>query len=168
MTYRLTSIAIFWIGILILIAGVGQLLDALHHKKWRGVIWHVIVGAVYAAVGIALLTMPTSAAYWLTLGVAIALIVTGVLRLLTIFQLRGHGGLQMLVIVLGLVSIALGVILYQMMMSPDPEIMATAEGQAAWIDSWKWVLGLFVAVELITEGVALVGIAVTASSAGDG
>jgi hypothetical protein len=49
---------------------------------------------------------------------------------------------------------------------PTPEALATPEGQLAWIQSWGWVIGLFVAIELILEGVALISIALAAKSSG--
>lgn len=164
MTYTLTGIVIFWFGILAIIAGLGQLLDAWHHKKWRGVIWHVIVGAVYILLGILLIAIPITAAFWLTLAVAISLLVTGLMRILLVFHLRGHPGLQLLVLVAALVSIGLAFFIYQTLSLPDAASVATPADQVAWARSWGWVIGLFVAIELITEGITLIAIAVTGKS----
>lgn len=161
MTYTLTGIVIFWFGILAIIGGIGQLLDAWHHKKWRGVIWHVIVGAVYILLGILLITMPVTAAFWLTVAVAVSLLVTGLMRLLLVFQLRGHPGLQLLLLVAALVSIGLAFFIYQMLSLPDATMVATPQDQLDWARSWGWIIGLFVAIELITEGITLIAIAVT-------
>lgn len=162
MTYTLTTIVLFWIGILVILAGAGQLIDAFHHKKWSGLIWHVIVGLVYLAAGYVLAFMPTFSAFWVTLMIAISLILTGLLRILSVFRLRGHRGVQLVVLLSGLVSIGLGIYVYQLVALPAPEVLATAEGQLAWTRSWRWVIGLFVAVELIMQGVALLAISFTA------
>jgi uncharacterized membrane protein HdeD (DUF308 family) len=168
MSYVLTTIVLFWIGILAILAGAGQLLDAFHHKKWSGLVWHVIVGLVYILAGIVLAFMPTFSAFWLTLFIAISLMITGLMRILTVFRLRGHRGLQLLVLLSGLVSMGLGFFIYRLLTRPAAEVLATAEGQLAWTSSWQWVIGLFVAIELIMEGVALISIALTASRARDG
>ena len=165
MTYALTGIILFWIGILAILGGVGQLIDAFHHKKWSGLIWHVIVGLIYIAAGIVLAFMPTFSAFWLTLMIAFSLMITGFLRVLSVFRLRGHRGLQFLVLLTGLASIGLGIYIYQLVSPPSPEVLATPEGQLAWTSSWQWVIGLFVAIELILEGVALLSIALTAKRA---
>ena len=161
MTYTLTTIVIFWFGILAIIGGLGQLLDAWHHKKWRGVIWHVIVGAIYILLGILLIAMPVTAAFWLTIAVAVSLLVTGLMRVLLVFQLRGHPGLQLLMLVAALVSIGLAFFIYQMLSLPDAASVATPQEQLDWARSWGWIIGLFVAIELITEGITLIAIAVT-------
>jgi uncharacterized membrane protein HdeD (DUF308 family) len=78
-----------------------------------------------------------------------------------VFRLRGHRGLQILVLLTGVVSIGLGVYIYGLVTPPSPEVLATPEGQLAWARSWQWVIGLFVAIELIMEGVALLSIALS-------
>lgn len=161
MTYRLTSIAIFWVGVLAIIAGLGQLLDAYHHKAWRGVIWHVIVGAVYLLIGLVLTTMPVTSAFWLTMAIAAGLALAGLMRLLIVFQLRGHAALQVVVLVSALLAFGLAFYIFQTLTLPDADTLATAEGRAAWTRSWGWVIGLIVAVELVAEGVSLISIAIT-------
>ncbi len=164
MTYWLTVVAVFWFGILAIIGGVTQLIDAFHHKGWKGIVWHVIIGIVYIAAGIVLISTPVSGAFWLTLFLAIMLIVVGVSRIIMAFQLRGHGGIWFWVLLSGIVSIVLGVLIYGTVTPPSPEALATPEGQIAWLRSWGWVIGLFVAIELIMDGVALISIALGAKS----
>jgi uncharacterized membrane protein HdeD (DUF308 family) len=164
MTYWLTVVAVFWFGILAIIGGVTQLIDAFHHKGWKGIIWHVIIGIVYILAGILLITTPVTAAFWLTIFLAIMLIVVGVSRIFMAFQLRSHGGIWLWVLLSGVVSIVLGILIYGTVTPPAPEAMATAEGQLAWVQSWGWVIGLFVAIELIMDGVALISIALGVKS----
>ena len=164
MAYSFTLIALFWFGLLAVIAGIGQLLDGFHHQKWRGVIGHILVGIVYVAAGLALIFLPASAAFWLTLVIAISLVLTGIIRVLTAIVLRGNPGLQLFTVVTGLVSIVLGILIYRMVAPPGPEALATVEDQVAWVRSWGWVIGVFVAIELILEGVTLIMTAFTAKS----
>jgi uncharacterized membrane protein HdeD (DUF308 family) len=165
MTYALAVAAVFWSGIFAVIAGGGQLLDAFHHKAWRGVAWHIAVGLVYLLLGIMLITMPTLSAFWLTKLIALGLLLNGIMRLVIMFQVRGRRGLQLVLLLSAAVSIGLGIYIYQLVASPGPEVFATAETQAEWVRSWKWVIGLFVAIELITEGVTLISISVSSKVA---
>lgn len=165
MTYWLTVAAVFWFGVLAIIGGIAQLLDAFHHKGWKGIVWHVVIGLVYIIAGLAMVTMPVSSAFWLTLLLAISLIVTGILRMVMAFQIRGQGPVWIAVLLSGVISVALGVMVYGTITPPGAEALATPEGQLAWVRSWGWVIGLFVAIELIMEGVALISLAFAAKSA---
>jgi uncharacterized membrane protein HdeD (DUF308 family) len=164
MGYRLTFAAVFWFGILAIIGGVGQLFDAFHHTGWKGIVWHVVIGIVYIIAGLVLIFMPVSAAFWMTLFIAISLVVTGVMRIIMAFQVRNQGSVWFWVLVTGIVSIVLGVLVYGTITPPTAEALATPEAQLEWIRSWGWVIGLFVAVELVMEGVALISIALAARS----
>lgn len=165
MTYWLAVAVVFWSGIFAIVAGLGHLLDAFHHKAWRGVAGHIVMGLVYILLGIVLTTMPTISAFWLTKLIALGLVLNGVMRLLIMFKVRGRRGLQLVLLISAAVSIGLGIYIYQLVAAPGPDVFITAETQAAWVRSWKWVIGLFVAIELITEGVTLIAISHSAKAA---
>jgi uncharacterized membrane protein HdeD (DUF308 family) len=165
MAYALTVAAVFWCGVLAIVGGVAQVVDAFHHTGWKGVVWHVIIGVIYLVAGVLMITMPVASAFWLTLFLAVSFIVNGVLRIVMALQIRGHGSVWLAVLISGIVSIALGIMIYGTVRPPGPEALATAEGQLAWVRSWGWVIGLFVAVELIMEGVALIAISMKTKSA---
>lgn len=167
MTYWLTVAAVFWFGILAVIGGVGQLLDAFHHKDWGGLLWHVLIGIIYIAAGILLMTMPVASAFWLTLFLAIMLVVVGVSRIFMAFKLRSLGGIWVGVLLSGLLSIVLGLLIYGTVTPPEPEAVATPEGELAWVQSWGWVIGLFVAIELIMEGATLIVLSFAAKALGE-
>jgi uncharacterized membrane protein HdeD (DUF308 family) len=166
MSYWLTIVAVFWFGILAIIGGVIQLFDAFsHHKGWKGIVWHVIIGIVYILAGIMLITMPISSAFWLTLFIAVALVVSGVMRIFMAFNVRDQGSVWLWVLFTGIISVVLGILVYGTITPPTPEALATTEGQIEWMRSWGWVIGLFVAVELIVEGAALIAVAFAVKSA---
>ena len=164
MSYWLTIVAVYWFGILAIIGGGVQLFDAFHHKGWKGVLWHVIIGVVYVLAGIVMIVMPVASAFWLTILVAVALVVSGVMRIVMAFNVRDQGAVWWWVLFTGIISIVLGILVYGTITPPTAEVLATAEGQAAWMSSWGWVIGLFVAVELIVGGVALISIAFAVKS----
>jgi len=164
MSYWLTIVAVYWFGILAIIGGGFQLFDAFHHKGWKGVVWHVIIGIVYIVAGILMIAMPIAAAFWLTIFIAVALVVSGVVRIFMAFHVRDQGSVWLWVLFTGLISIVLGILVYGTITPPDANALATAEGQAAWMSSWGWVIGLFVAVELMVEGAALIAVAFAVKS----
>ncbi|BCH24147.1 membrane protein [Mesorhizobium sp. L-8-10] len=159
MTYQLTLVAMFWLGAFAIIGGIAQVLDGFHHREWKSVAWHVIIGIIYVAAGILLIVTPVASAFWLTLFLAVSLVVTGIIRIVMAFQVRGHGSAWIAVLLSGLVSIVLGFVIYGTVVPPGAEALATPEGQLEWVRSWGWVIGLFVAIELIMEGAALIAIA---------
>ena len=165
MSYWLTLVAVFWFGILAIIGGGIQLFDAFHHKGWKGVVWHVLIGIVYILAGIVMIAMPIAAAFWLTIFIAVALVVSGVMRIFMAFNVRDQGPVWWWVLFTGIVSIVLGILVYGTITPPGAEQLATPEGQIEWMRSWGWVIGLFVAVELMVEGLALIALAFAAKSA---
>ncbi len=90
---------------------------------------------------------PVLGALTLTLMVAIALLVIGVLRCIMAFQVRPAGNWWLLLLS-GLLSIVLGVMIYQQLPT-----------------SGIWVLGLFFAIELLSEGIAFIALALAARKA---
>lgn len=165
MTYWLTVVAVFWCGVLAVVGGVAQILDAFHHKGWKGVVWHVIIGLIYIVAGVAMITMPVSAALWLTLFLSLSLVVVGIVRIVLAFQIRGQAPIWVGVLLSGIISVALGVMIYGTVTPPGAEALATPAGQLAWLRSWGWVIGLFIAIEMIMDGVALITLALAAKSA---
>ncbi|GAA4748190.1 HdeD family acid-resistance protein [Sphingomonas daechungensis] len=164
MTYRLTTIAIFWIGVLAFIAGVGQLLDAFHHKGWGGLMWHVIIGLLYLAIGLALTLMPVKSAYWLTMLIGVGFALAGLMRLLIMFQFRGYRGLQLLLLVSGLIGLGMAAYVFRILALPEGEALSTAVANPDWARQWGWIIGLFIALELIMEGISQILIATTGRS----
>ena len=58
MTFQLTLAAMFWLGIFAIVGGVAQVLDAFHHKGWKSIAWHVIIGLVYVVAGVLMVSTP--------------------------------------------------------------------------------------------------------------
>lgn len=164
MTYSLAAAVLFWSGILAMVAGASNLIDAYHHKAWQGVVWHRVVGVIYILVGLLLTAMPSESAFWITKLIAVSLVLTGIMRLVMMLLMREWRGLQFILLLSAVLSIALGIYIFQLVGSPDPEMIATADARAAWVRSWKWVIGLFVAIELITEGITLISISLSAKA----
>lgn len=144
MTFTLTVASVLLFGVLILIGGVAQLVQAFQDKGWKSVVWHVLIALLYIAAGILVMRNPVGASLLLTVMLAGALVAVGVLRIIMAFQLRGDSGWVWLLIG-GIVTLLLGFMIF-----------------AKWPVSGLWVIGLFVAVEMIVNGWSYIAIALAA------
>jgi uncharacterized membrane protein HdeD (DUF308 family) len=160
LTYGLTIISVLWFGILAIVGGIAQLVDAFKYSGWKSVVAHVLLGLLYVGAGVVLIALPVQSAWWLTLLIGVFFVVTGVLRIVMAFQMKGGSAIWMGIS--GLISIGLGVLIYTIVDFPSEAALATPEAALAWFGEWGWVIGLFVAIELIVHGSALVALALTA------
>lgn len=139
-----------WFGAMIFVGGVVVLIDAFRHQGWRSRLWHILIGALYLAVGVMTFVNPLLATASLTLLVGAALVATGVLRLIVALQNR-QLPYWTWVALSGVLSLLLGgMILMQ------------------WPGSSLWVLGTFLAIELIFQGWAAIALARAIRSTFDG
>ncbi|GHE71087.1 hypothetical protein GCM10019059_33560 [Camelimonas fluminis] len=143
----LTLVTVWWIGALLLVGGGAQVVDAFSEKNWGPFALHLLIAVLYMVAGAIVIWNPVLGALTLTLMVAVALMVIGVLRCIMAFQVRPAGNWWLLLLS-GLLSIVLGVMIY---------------GQ--WPASGIWVLGLFFAIELLSEGIAFIALALAARKA---
>jgi uncharacterized membrane protein HdeD (DUF308 family) len=148
MTFGLTLASVLFFGVLLIIGGGVQLVDAFKCRGWKGTLWHVLIALLYVAAGILIVVDPVLASATLTLVLAGLLIAVGAARLVMAFQHRSAPGWYWPLIA-GLVSILLGIMIL-----------------AQWPVSGLWVIGLFVAIELIFNGWAYVFVALAARRAG--
>lgn len=148
MTFGLTLASVLFFGVLLIVGGLSQLIQAFQCKGWKSALWHVLIALLYVAAGIIIIADPILASMTLTLMLAWILIAVGVFRIIIAFQLRPVNG-WFWPLLSGLVSILLGGMI-----------------MAHWPVSGLWVIGLFVAIELIFNGWAYVFIALAARQAG--
>jgi uncharacterized membrane protein HdeD (DUF308 family) len=147
MTFALTLVSVLFFGALILGAGVVQLVQALSCTGWKSVFWHVLIALLYIAAGVDIMLNPVIASELLTLILAGILVAIGLLRIIIAIQSRATGG-WVWTLLSGLVSIALGAMIY-----------------SQWPTSGMWVIGLYVAIELIFHGWSSLFIALAARRA---
>jgi uncharacterized membrane protein HdeD (DUF308 family) len=164
LTYGLTIISVLWFGVLAVIGGIAQLVDAFKYSGWKSVAAHVLVGLLYVGAGVVLIALPVQAAWWLTLLLAAVFLVTGVLRIVMAVQMTG--GAAFWLGLSGVLSIGLGVLIFVIVDFPTEAALASVEGARTWFQEWGWVIGLFVALELIVQGLALISVSLTARGRG--
>lgn len=127
----LASVKVF--GVLLLAAGIAEVIHAFMVRNFKGFALHLLGAALYLFVGLFMLEDPVRAAAVLTLLLAANFLVFGVLRILSALSLQfvGWGW----VLFNGVVDLILGVLIW-----------------SEWPGSALWVIGLFVGIDLIFNG----------------
>jgi uncharacterized membrane protein HdeD (DUF308 family) len=147
MSFAMTLATVILFGALLTVGGVFQLLNAFQLKGWKSVLWHVLIALLYIAAGIVIFIDPVFASLGLTMALAWILIAVGLLRILMALQLRPASGWGW-PLASGLIAIVLGAMIL-----------------AQWPASGFWVIGLFVAIEMIVNGWSSVFVALAARKA---
>lgn len=129
-----TLASVFFIGMLMSVAGLGQLLHAWRIKQLHGFILWSVSGLFYLAAGVFAVFYPVQGASLLTLLFGSLLIAVGALRTWIWFNNRGQRGWGWLGVSGGL-TLFIGLII-----------------AANWPGNSVWVLGLLLAVDLLFQG----------------
>lgn len=139
--FAATLAAVLLAGWTFLIFGILQIIQALGMRGWPGFLWSLLLGVLTAVVGLSLLVNPTAGALSLTMLVAVLFLVLGAVKVMYAFSLRPISGWGF-ALLSGIISILLGV-----MIIADYPWSATA------------VLGILLAIELLSNGIFLLMVA---------
>ena len=134
MTASITIISVLFFGILLIVAGISQIIDVFKSKHWHASLWHILVALCYLIAGGIFIYDPLLASTILTSFIASILIVIGVFRVMMAFSLRENSGWGWILLA-GLIAIALGGLIL-----------------AQWPWSGLWVIGMFIAIDLLIAG----------------
>jgi uncharacterized membrane protein HdeD (DUF308 family) len=148
MTIWLTLASVFIFGVFLVIGGGVQIFQTFKCRGWGSILWHGLIAVFYLLAGFSIMADPMAASTLFTLLLAGALVGIGVVRLLMAFQLRGAKN-WFWPLIGGIAAIFLGVMIL-----------------ARWPVSGLWVIGLFVAIEMIFGGWAYIFIALGAKEVG--
>ncbi len=132
-TFIATLASVVFFGVLLLVAGVTEVVHAVMVRNGRGFALHLLAAALYLIVGLFMLRDPGRAAAVLTLLLAASFLVGGVLRI--IFSLSNRFPSWGWVLFNGVVDLVLGVLIWN-----------------EWPESSLWVIGLFVGIDLLLHG----------------
>ena len=146
MTVLFNEIVVMYFGFLLLFGSGVQLMQAFRAEAWKGRVWHVLIALVYIVGGFIAVTEPVIAGMTLALLIAWTLIVIGVLRLFMALQMRGANG-WLWTLVGGVLSVVLGIMIIN-----------------EWPQSGLWVIGLFVAIEILFAGWTQIMLALAAKN----
>lgn len=130
-------ITVIYVGAMMAVAGVAEIIHAFGVKSWGSFAFWLLSGLLYLAAGIIAFVNPLLAAGALTLLLGVALVVSGVFRGIAAFQSRPQAGWGWLLFS-AVISFILGL-----------EIIAR------WPVDSIWILGLFLGIDLLFNGVAV-------------
>jgi uncharacterized membrane protein HdeD (DUF308 family) len=148
LTFFLTLATVFIFGVFLVIGGGVQIFQTFKCKGWGSILWHVLIAVLYVLAGLSVMADPLAASTLFTLLLAGALVGIGVVRLFMAFQVRGLKN-WVWPLIGGIAAIVLGIMIL-----------------ARWPVSGFWVIGLFVAIEMIFSGWSYIFIALGAREVG--
>lgn len=137
-----TRASVMILGWALVIGGALQTAHAVWRHGWRGSLLDLASGVLFLVVGVMAVTHPLQSTVALALVLAVFLVVHGGIRILAALTHRFPH--RFWVLTHGVITLALGLWLW-----------------ATWPESGLWMLGVFVGVDLLLEGVtlALLGVA---------
>jgi uncharacterized membrane protein HdeD (DUF308 family) len=128
-----TLISTIFIGWVAIIAGAFEVVHAFWTKGWGGFVWQILLGILYVAFGIVLVSQPVASALILTYVLGLVLAVSGFVRiLLGITHWREAGWIMLLSGVFGVLA---GVVIL-----------------TGFPMTGLWVLGFLLGFDLIAHG----------------
>jgi uncharacterized membrane protein HdeD (DUF308 family) len=129
-----TVASVYVVGSLMLMAGVIEIAHAFGVKSWGNFFWWLGSGLLYAIAGFLAFYNPLLASAVLTFLLAVSLVASGILRLWLGFKSKPAAGWGWLVAA-GVVTALAGLII-----------------ALGWPVNSLWVLGMFLAIDLIFQG----------------
>jgi uncharacterized membrane protein HdeD (DUF308 family) len=143
-----TVVSVWLVGIMMLIAGVAEVINAFQIKTWGRFLFWLALGILYIIAGFVVFENPLLAAAWLTLILGAALVACGIMRIFLAFNMK-QGSPWMWVVASGVVTLLLGLIIL-----------------AHWPVSSLWTLGIFLGVDLVFAGASWIGLGMGLKQAG--
>ena len=143
MEFLLTVVSMYFFSALLIVAGVSHLIDAFKYKHVKGALWQVLIALLYFAAGIIVFYDPLLASTVITALLAWALIIIGTARIAMAFQLKNTKGWGWFVLA-GIASLILGILIL-----------------LQWPISGLWVIGMFIAIDLIISGWTYIVLAIS-------
>lgn len=128
------------LGVVFLLVAVAQFAHAFHVRPFGGYVLNLLMGALYAILGVLLLTNLYEGVFVLTILLALFFLLDGILRMAAALQMKRNGpwGWTMLS---GVLAVLLAVVVF-----------------AAVPEDVLWVLGLLVGIHLIFRGWAIIAL----------
>ena len=135
-----TVASVFVVGVMMIIAGVFELINAFQIKSWGKFLLWVLLGVLYIIAGFVTFENPLLAAALLTLILGASLVVSGIMRTILAFSMKRETP-WIWVLLSGVITLLLGLLIL-----------------AHWPVSGLYILGLFLGIDLIIAGAAWIGL----------
>ena len=135
-----TVASVLVVGVMMIIAGIAELINAFQIKSWSKFLFWALLGVLYIVAGFVAFENPLFAAAVLTLLLGASLVASGVVRLFLAFNMKRERP-WMWVAVSGVITLVLGLIIL-----------------AHWPVNSVYILGLFLGIDLIVAGAGWIGL----------
>jgi uncharacterized membrane protein HdeD (DUF308 family) len=135
-----TVASVFVVGMMMLIAGVAEVINAFQVKTWGRFLLWLVLGALYIVAGFVTFENPLLAAAVLTLVLGISLMASGIMRIILAFGMK-EAMPWFWIVVSGVVTLLLGVMIL-----------------AHWPISSLYILGIFLGIDLVFAGAGWIGL----------
>jgi uncharacterized membrane protein HdeD (DUF308 family) len=132
------KIALGWI---FLFTGVMTIVHAFSAGNWRGFVWNLLIGILYAVAGAYLLLFPLAGIVTLTMVIAALFLADGILEIMMAFRLRPHHSWGW-VLASGVAALIAGSLIWSRLPS-----------------SATWVIGFLVGIKMIMAGWSFIALA---------
>jgi uncharacterized membrane protein HdeD (DUF308 family) len=133
-----TAASVFFVGAMMIAAGIVEIIHAFGVKSWGKFILWLLSGILYIVAGYMAFANPILATAFLTLFLAISLIASGLVRIWIGFSSKNLEGWGW-VVAGGLVTVVAGLIIF-----------------SGWPVNSLWILGIFLAIDLIFQGITYI------------
>ena len=143
-----TVASVYLVGFMMLIAGGFEIAHAFGVKSWGGFFWWLLGGLLYAIGGIIAFTNPLLASAVLTLLLAASLVASGVVRAWIGYKhwsAKGSGWIITAAIITALCGLVIAI---------------------GWPTNSLWVLGMFLAIDMIFQGWTAIALGFALKSGG--
>ena len=135
-----TVVSVFLVGVMMIIAGVAEVINAFEVRGWGKFLLWLLLGILYIIAGLVTFRNPLLAAALLTLILGVTLVASGIMRIILAFSVQRETP-WIWVLLSGVVTLLLGALIL-----------------ARWPVSSLYILGLFLGIDLIFAGAGWVGL----------
>ena len=129
-----TVASVLIVGVMMIIAGVAEVISAFQIKSWGKFLLWVLLGLLYVVAGFVTFQNPLLAAVLLTLVLGASLVASGIMRIILAFSMKRETP-WIWVALSGVITVLLGVLILE-----------------RWPVSSLYILGLFLGIDLIMAG----------------
>jgi uncharacterized membrane protein HdeD (DUF308 family) len=135
-----TVASVLVVGLMMIVAGVAEVVSAFQIKSWGKFLLWVLLGALYIIAGFVTFANPLLAAVLLTLILGASLVASGIMRIILAFGMKREAP-WIWVALSGGITLLLGLLIL-----------------ARWPVSSLYILGLFLGIDLIMAGAGWIGV----------
>jgi uncharacterized membrane protein HdeD (DUF308 family) len=134
MEMMLTLVSMYFFAALLMISGISHVADAFRYTQSKEAIWQILIAVFYLIGAGIVLYDPFLASSIITALLATVLIIIGVTRIAMSFSVKGSRGWGWILFA-GITSLILGMLIL-----------------LQWPISGLWVIGMFIAIDMIVNG----------------